>query len=394
MIYEIVMPQLGITMTEGSVLRWLKQAGDAVAKEEPVLEVQTDKVDMEVEAPFDGFLTTILVQEGTTVPVGTPVGLIAQHREEVAEPTRNSASNETLATPNATALPGTSFHNERARGPLASPRARRVASEHGVDLSQISGTGEFGRIRESDIRGYLEKNGASGKFPAPPVRSEDHVRKIIAGRLTQSVTTVPQFWLAREVDASALVALRAQILERVEQRENVRISYTDFLLKSLAFALEQNPEMKQQWIGNGLQPCGTTAIGFAAQTPGKLMVPVIRDAESRGLINIAAERIRLTTLANQGRLLPADLEGACCTLSNLGAFGVDEFQAIINPPESCILATGRIAPRPVSCGDRVVSQPTLRLVLTVDHRVADGVAGARFLSSIADVLENPAMLLI
>lgn len=393
MTHELVMPQLGMTMTEGTVLQWLKSVGDAVAKGEPIVEIQTDKVDMEVESPFAGYLTQITVTEGTTVPVATRIGCIGEAPSEVCEET--AQAEETEAADESAAGTPAAAPAEAPTGPrdkvLVSPRARRVAAELGVDLSLVTGSGEFGRIREQDVRAYT---GSAKAHPTKSAASQSNIRKVIAERLTASTGTVPQFWLAREVDASAMVALREQLLLEVERRTQTRLSYTDFFLKSLALAMEAMPEMKQSWGANGLEPSPGSGIGFAAQAPDRLMVPVIQDAAGLSLSALAAERARLAAKVREGRLTGEDMEGACCTLSNLGAFGVDEFQAIINPPQSCILATGRIARRPMVVEDRIEIRPTVRLVLTVDHRVADGVLGARFLSLLAEQLENPASLLV
>lgn len=391
--YEIVMPQLGMTMTEGLLLKWLKAPGDPVAKGEPVAEIQTDKVDIEVESPYEGFLVEIQIQEGLTVPVGTQIGRIAKSLDAagpIAAPltTTAQAAPTTDSTESAAAPP----RPQRRDGPRISPLARRVANEHQVDLNQISGTGEWGRIREADVRAYLSRRPVE-----PMVAKEDasgRIRKIIADRLTASVTTIPQYWLSREVDASPMVAMRHQLLPAIIARTGVRLSFTDFFLKALAYGLERCPEMKQRWTDERLESVEETGIGFAAQAPGRLLVPVISNAGRRSLAEIASERFRLASKALEGRLTGEDMHGACGTLSNLGAFGVDEFQAIINPPESFILAIGRIAERPFAINGQLAARPTVRLVLTVDHRVADGVAGARFLSQVVEALESPIMLLV
>ena len=394
MTHELVMPQLGMTMTEGTVLQWLKSVGDAVAKGEPIVEIQTDKVDMEVESPFAGYLTQIAVAEGTTVPVAMRIGCIGDTPDAVCETTEAetgvadaSPSTADVAT---VAIEPPARQRDKV---LVSPRARRVAAELGVTLDLVTGSGEFGRIREQDVRAYAESARMLAAKPAGAA-TQSSIRKVIAQRLTASVSTVPQFWLARAVDASALVALRAELLPEVERRVQARLSYTDFFLKSLALAMEAMPEMKQIWGQNGLEPACGSGVGFAAQAPDRLVVPVVADAANLSLSALSAERARLVAKAQDGRLTGEDMEGASGTLSNLGAFGVDEFQAIINPPQSCILATGRIVRRPIVAGNSIEIRSMLQLVLTVDHRVADGVLGARFLSLLAEQLENPASLLV
>lgn len=381
MTFDLVMPQLGMTMTEGTVVRWLKHVGETVAKNEPVLEIQTDKVDMELESPQDGFLIEVTAPEGTTLPVGQLVGRIGQ----------------TLDVRPAKAGEEAPVEEKASRKVAVSPRARRIASENKVDLAGIQGTGAHGRICEADVRRFLQQQPAALAAPPAPPPSKpdlDPARRVVAERLTASVATVPQFWLAREVDATELTQLRERLLPLIEARLRVRLSFTDMLLKALACCLERMPEMKQSWVNDHIETIPGCAIGFAAQAPGRLMVPVLADAARRPLGDIAAERARLSDRTMTGKLTLAEMEGACATLSNLGAFGVDEFQAIINPPQSTILAVGRIAPRAFVRDGALAVGPTLRLVLTVDHRVADGVAGARFLSLLVETLQNPLSLLV
>ena len=335
-------------MTEGSVLRWLKAAGDPIEKGEPLFIVQTDKVDMEVESPGKGFVTDLLVKEEVVVPVGTVIA----HVGDSAQPSR--------------------------KGPLVSPRARRVASELGVNLVGIAGSGEFGRIRECDVR---------AAFTSQPAPSSS--RKRIAEKMEASVGTIPQFSLRRELDLAPLTLVRDQLLAG-----GVRLSFTDFLLKAMAVALREVPGMNASWREGLSEQRSKINVGFALQSPTRLLVPVITGADQLPLSQLARRRAELTAKANAGKLEAAEMQDGSCTLSNLGSFGVDEFQAIINPPESCILAAGRIAPRPFVLDGQLVVRPTLRLTLTVDHRVADGVLGAQFLSAISKAIEQPLLLLI
>jgi len=407
MVHELVMPQLGMTMTEGTVLRWLKAVGESVEKGEPIVEVQTDKVDMEVESPFTGYLTAILVQEGATVPVATRIGCLSTTPDadcaslapdgpsavdDVSVQQTDAAADRLVSTDNGATTSEAKASDNTGRV-LVSPRARRVAHEFRVDLTLVTGSGEFGRIREVDVRRYLE-DCATPAAQTPPEPARDNIRKVIADRLTHSVTTVPQFWLDREVDATGLVALRTKLLNAVAASRSVRLTYTDFLIKALALALREMPAMAKRWDGDRLVAADTDGIGFAAQGPDRLLVPVVHGADALSLAALAATRAGLVDKVQSGRLGPADMEGAVCTLSNLGAFGVDAFQAIINPPQSCILAVGRIADRAVVHEGSLVIRPTMRLVLTVDHRVVDGVGGAQFLSCIANYLENPETLLV
>ncbi|HEY3742418.1 MAG TPA: dihydrolipoamide acetyltransferase family protein [Bryobacteraceae bacterium] len=354
MTHDIVMPQLGMTMTEGFVMQWLKKVGDLVEKGEPLFIVETDKVDMDVESPYKGYVSELVVEEKLTVAVGTVIARLSESMEEKPGKLR------------------------------VSPRARRVAEELGVGLNGLAGTGEGGRIREVDVRGARP----TAKAATAPARRR------IAERLEESVRTVPQFYVRREVDASQLTLVREQLLPPIEKRDGVRLSFTDFLLRALALALRDVAGMNSVWRDGALEECGRIDVGFAAQSPGQLLVPVIRDAAGLSLSKLAQRRADLAARAKAGKLLSDEMQGGSATLSNLGAFGIDEFDAIINPPESCILAAGRIAPRPFVADGQLVARPTLKLTLTVDHRVADGVLAATFLNAVAKSIEQPATLLV
>lgn len=378
MIHDVVMPQLGMTMTEGSVAQWLKAVGDPIAKGEPLFVVQTDKVDMDVESMQAGFVIELLLQEARTVPVGTVIARIADSR--VAEsPSAGSADANPM---------------DAGQVQLASPRARRVAQELGVDLAQVKGTGERGRIREADVRDAFARQAPQTGPARVPERSAALARRHIAERMEQSVRTVPQFSVCRELDAHQLTLVRAHLLPVVEARDGVRLSFTDFLLKALAIGLREVPGMNASWREEDVERRQEINIGFAAQTAGRLLVPVIRGVDGLSIAQIAHQRFDLARRAKDGKLKPDEMQGASCTLSNLGAFGVDEFEALINPPESCILAVGRIVPRPFVVDGALAIRPTLKLTLSVDHRVADGVLAAAFLGAVVKAIEQPATLLI
>jgi pyruvate dehydrogenase E2 component (dihydrolipoamide acetyltransferase) len=361
MLHDIVMPQLGMTMIEGSVMQWLKVVGDLVEKDEPLFVVQTDKVDMDVESPHRGYVAELLVKAEVVVPVGTVIARLSE--------------------------PVEAMEDKRGR-PRVSPRAQRIARELGVDPGTLTGTGEMGRVREADVRA------------ATPMRLESvaavpaSARRRIAERMEESVRTIPQFCVRREVDASQLIVVREQLLPIIEARVGVRLSFTDFLLKALALALRDFAGMNATWRDGVLEPAHQVNVGFAAQSPGRLLVPVILDAALLSLPDIARRRSDLARRAKESKLMPDEMQGGSATLSNLGAFGVDEFDAVINPPQSCILAAGRIAPRPFVADGKLVLRPTLKLTLTVDHRVADGVLAAMFLNAIVKSIEQPATMLI
>jgi pyruvate dehydrogenase E2 component (dihydrolipoyllysine-residue acetyltransferase) len=369
MTHDVVMPQLGMTMTEGSVAQWLKAVGDPIAKGEPLFVVQTDKIDMDVESMQKGFVIELLLKEQITVPVGTVIARIA----------------DSLAA---------------GQGQLVSPRARRVAQELGIDLTQVKGTGEGGRVREADVRAAVARQAPQAgsarveERSAAPERSAAMARRHIAERMEQSVRTVPQFWLRRELDAQQLTLVRAHLLPVVEARDGLRLSFTDFLIKALAMGLLEVPDMNASWREGEVERRKEINLGFAAQSAGRLLVPVIRGVSRLSITQIAQQRVDLAGRAKDGKLKLEEMQDASCTLSNLGAFGIDEFEALINPPESCILAAGRVAPRPFVVDGVLAIRPTLKLTLSVDHRVADGVLAAAFLNAVAKAIEQPAIMLV
>ena len=362
--YEIVMPQLGLTMTEGSVTSWLKKPGDRVEKGEIVFTVETDKVEMEVESFGSGYLERILILPEQVVPVGTVIATLSD------SPAQATAA----AEPPAAEL-------------AVSPRARRIARELGVDLAAVqpsSGT----RVTEDDVRRIYEARTAS--VPAPASDKTDlrqtAARKVTARRMTASFQSAPHFYLGVEANAAELVKLR-------ECHKGSGITYTDLFLKAMAVALAEQPQVNQYWLNGELAAHDSVDLGFAAQTNHGLLVPVVRNAQRLALFDLTREREALTHKARNGALSLVDMEGGSATLSNLGAFGIDSFQAILNPPQSVILATGRITKRAVVVADLVEAQPTVALNLSADHRVIDGVAGANFLARIRELIENPHPLL-
>lgn len=375
--YNVVMPQLGMTMTEGMVVTWLKQPGDLVTRGEPLFVVQTDKVDMDVEATTAGTLEEILLEPGQLVSVGTVIAKIANAGDKSeADPPRDEAPVETPP--------------ERR---LASPRARRLASDLGIDIAKVDAR-NGNRIVEADVRRFAEtQHVVSGKDRRKPADDpEARVRSRIAERMTEAFATIPHFYLNVLADVTALVTTREQLLRTPGVK--VRITYTDFLVKALANALRNSPQANVSWReGTAVQ--GTAVhIGVAAQFGHRLLVPVIHDADQLNIVDIARARADLVERGMANRLSPDDLRGASCTLSNLGMHRVDQFSAVINPPESAILAAGRIALRPFIVDRQLAVRETVGLTLSVDHRVIDGVAASQFLESIVIAIENPSRLLL
>jgi len=380
MAYDVVMPQLGMTMTEGTVVAWLKEPGDPVERGEPLFVVQTDKVDMDVEATAAGKLQEILLEPGNVVAVGTVIArILTPNSEGEMAPTVNSTAAQ--VQPAGLPVEETGVPSIPADRVLASPRARRLARELGVEIGIVSTARDGGRIVEADVTRYVESRtrgtGAEQVLPRMPAGdAETRIRSRIAERMTESFSTIPHFYLTVVADATELTKMREQLLDTAAKL-GVRITLTDLLIKSLALALRENPQANVSWRDGGVVHGSAVHIGVAAQFGERLLVPVFRDADRLTVLEIARARTGFVERGRSNRLNPDDLHGASCTLSNLGMHRVDQFSAVINPPESSILAAGRIAPRPFVVDGNVVARETIGLTLSVDHRVIDGVAAAR-----------------
>lgn len=409
MIHNVVMPHLGLTMEEGSVASWNKNLGDRVEKGEVLFTVETDKAEMEVESTESGYLSSIQVKIGEKVPIGTLIATLGDEPGEVREegqsdeasPSRsqlevcpeprshggNSATTTSATVRSTAASIGDKFP--------ASPRARRLARELGIDITKVKpsrGT----RVIEDDIRRFQASLEAARATTNPPIISSRTLttRKIVAQRMTVSFHTAPHFYLGVEANAADLVRFRDRLLDPCQKRAGVRLTYTDLFLRALALGLKEHPQVNAFWHKDGIQVQSSVDIGFAAQTNEGLVVPVIRKADGLDLFELARQRQLLTNKAKTGKLSLTEMEGGSATLSNLGSSGVDWFQAILNPPQSVILATGRIAKRVIVLNDRLEIHPTVVLSLSVDHRVLDGVAGANFLCGIRNLIENPSIMLL
>jgi pyruvate dehydrogenase E2 component (dihydrolipoamide acetyltransferase) len=393
----VVMPQLGLTMTEGSVSAWLKKPGELVRKGEMLFVVSTDKADMEVESLDEGVLAKILVEPKKLVPVGTVIAYLERPGDVAAAefPSVGAAAlsqpNETPSTGKASAgvaeVPSAvSAPVDRKEEPPASPRARRLARELGIDLAQIKASGASGRIAEEDVRKYAEgARSQTAAVAAPDLRR----RQLIAERMTKSIQTIPHLSVSAEVNAEKLLELQESLKKSIEKQAGVKLTVTDLLLKALGLALQETPEMQAVWEGGALRTVDAIDLGLAIATERGVVAPVVRKVESMGLVEVARRRLEASEKARQGRLSLAELEGGTGTLSNLGMYRVDHFQAIISPVQSFVLAVGRIAERPWVETGVVRVAPTIKLNLCVDHRVADGALAALFLGKIAEIIENP-----
>ena len=374
---EVIMPALGMAQETGKVLRWLKAEGDAVAKGEPLLEIETDKVTVELEAPAAGTLAAVSAAAGDEVPVGQAIAYVLAAGETAPEP---SAPPRTSAAPAAVAaetVPAAGS-SRPPRRPLASPKARRLAAERGVDLAAIGGSGPGGAIVAADV-----------EAPAQAGAQVGTVWRVMAERTTASWQSTPHFYLRRAVDASRLNSWREAVRSR---DDGALVTHTDLLVKLAAEALRRHPRVNSSWRGGTIVPGEGINVAIAVATDDALVAPVIHDADRLELAAIASRRLELVRAAQEGRLRPDDVTGGTFTVSNLGMYGVDSFDAIVNAPQAAILAVGRISDRIVAIDGQPHVRPILELSVSFDHRVVDGARGAEFLGSLAGLIEEPAGL--
>jgi len=456
---KVVMEALSPTMEEGRLVKWLKNEGDPVKSGDILAEVETDKAVMELVARGDGILKKRIANEGDASPVGTLLAVIAGADENidsivagaapaaakpVEAPAAAPATAETPAqsqgeasTPSpekaapaaaAVAAPprpqpplpparsggfgpvasSTAAAPSDGRRPRSSPLARRVASERGVELSQVQGSGPGGRIIKKDIEtaaaaGPSRAVGAAGKAPAAPEprlisREGDYqdipltqIRKTIARRLGESIGPVPTFYLTAEWDAERASEMRAQLKEL---GDDYKISFNDIVLKAVANALADHPEVNAWWMGDHVRHFNRVHVAMAVAIPEGLITPVIFDADRKSIGQISAEAKQLAGLARQRKLTPEQYTGSTFAVSNLGMFGIEHFTAIINPPEAGILAIGAVEPKPVVVDGQVVIRQKMRVTMSCDHRVIDGATGAKFLLAVKRLFENPLLLVI
>ncbi len=434
----VIMPALELAQETGKVLKWLKNPGDSVSKGEPIVEIETDKITVEVEAPASGVLREVTAQPGDVVPVGKTIALIFAAGEAGtagAPPAVTPAAS--AAVTGAVPAPPTAASASPVK---ASPLARKIAEQHGVDIAAI--TTASGRVEKADVLAYVESrkgvagNGAAvaaariaaaspkarrlaaergvdlrvvrGSGPAGAVLAADvpaaapaaprvaatapgisNVWRIMAERMTASWTTAPHFYLVREVNVHRLVTWR----ERASKQTGVRITYTDLLVKLVAAALAQHPRVNVAWKDGAIVQNAEINIGLAVALDDGLVVPVLHRADALSLAEIAGRREDLVSRAQGGKLRPADIQGGGFTISNLGMYGVDAFNAIVNPPQAAILAVGRIADRVVPVDGQPAVRPAMVLTLSCDHRALDGARAAQFLGALAELVEEPLTLL-
>jgi len=438
---NIIMPALELAQETGKIIHWLKRPGDPVQKGEPIVEIETDKVTVELEAPASGVLRDVSAREGDVVPVGRTIAVVFAAGEagaaSVAGPVMPAANAATTgavpaapvaagvkASPLARKLAeqhgvdltrvrtasgriekadvlafvesqkGAARDGAGARLAAASPKARRLAAERGVDIGALRGSGPGGAVLALDVPAAARPAGAPAMPSAPRVSAPgagvSTVWRIMAERMTTSWTTAPHFYLVREVNVSRLVSW----LDRARKQTGAHITYTDLLVKLVAAAMSQHPRMNVSWRDGTIAQNGEINIGLAVAIDDGLVVPVIHRADTLRLAELAARREDVVGRAQTGKLRPADIQGGTFTISNLGMYGVDAFNAIVNPPQAAILAVGRIADRVVALNGQPAVQPTMVLTLSCDHRALDGARGAQFLGALADLIEEPLALLV
>jgi len=389
---EVIMPKMGDAMTEGRILSWRKRHGERVEKGEVLAEIETDKVNVEIEAEASGTLH-ITVPAGQTVPVGHVIAYIDGQPATAEEPAPAAAAEAASPAPEPTPPPAPEQPSPvRVK---ASPLARRIASEHGVDLSAVQGTGPGGRIVERDVLAYLDRR--ERVPPAPEADYEDvplsRMRQAIARVVTQSKQQVPHFYVTAEVDMSRALELREQLQDALG--EEGRVTVNDLVLKATALALRQHPDLNSHVLDDRtLRRFRRVHLGVMVATQDGLIAPVLRDADRLPLLQLAKEARRLVEGAHAKRLRQEEYTGATFSVSNLGMYDVVNFVAIISPPQAGILAVGRAQERPVVRAGQVVVRPVLQLTVSADHRVTDGVGAAQFLVEVKRLLENPVRLLL
>ena len=421
---EIVyMPKLSDTMTEGVVAEWNKKVGDEVASGELLAEIETDKATMEFESFYDGVLLHIGVEKGQTAPVNAVLAVIGEKGEDVSkilaeadkesskeeekteapkeeskpapEPVKPApAVEEKKVSAPAAATPSVADNNGRI---FASPLARQMANEKGIDLSNVIGTGDGGRIVKKDIEHYQPYSGGVGNGKRAHVGVESYtdepvsqMRKTIARRLAESKFTAPHFYLTMDIDMDKAIEIRKSINEL----GGAKVSFNDMVVKACALALTEHPTINSSWMGDTIRRNQHVHVGVAVAVDEGLLVPVIRFADGKALAQIGDEVRDLAQKAKDKKLQPQDWEGNTFTISNLGMFGIEEFTAIVNPPDSCIMAVGGIKQVPVVKNGEVVPGNVMKVTLSCDHRVVDGASGAAFLNTFKKLMENPVALVM
>jgi pyruvate dehydrogenase E2 component (dihydrolipoamide acetyltransferase) len=411
---KVLMPKLSDTMEEGTILKWLRKEGEKVKQGETLVEIESDKADMELEAYDSGVLRKIVVPEGGKAPIGALIAIIGEPNEDIsallaaapaaeqpapaaaAQKTPPSSSQAVTASPPAqAATPATpqAAHDGRIK---ASPLAKRLAKEHNINLLTIPGSGPQGRVIKRDIESALSGKIAVSRAAAAivPGTAEDvplsPIRKTIAKRMSESKQTAPHFYVTVEIDMEPAMAFR----EQINTATDLKLSFTDIIIKAAAAALLKHPQVNGTYLGETMRQYHYAHIGVAVALEDGLVTPVIRNCEQKRIDQINRELRELVDRARARKLKPEEYQGSTFTISNLGMFGVEDFAAIINPPEGAILAIGSIVERPVVKNGVIVIGHTMKATISADHRIIDGAVAARFMQDFKKFMENPAALTV
>jgi pyruvate dehydrogenase E2 component (dihydrolipoamide acetyltransferase) len=382
MAFSVVMPALEMAQETGTLIAWRKKEGESVSKGEPLLEIETDKAVLEVEAPADGILAGVAAQEGAVVPVGETIAWIVRPGETApqkasADRVRRAASESARSLPAAEPGPVPAV-GARTR---LSPKARRLARESGVDMASLHGSGPGGAVLATDVM--------AARPETPTLETPGSVGRLMAERTTQSWTTVPHFFVVRDADASALVEARERLAAVVQQESGVKLTHTDLLVALAARVLKNHPRLNGSWKDGKIRLNPEINVAVAMAIEDGVVAAVIHKADQVQLGEIAVQRRGLAERARAGRLHPGDVSGATFTLSNLGMYHVDAFSAIINPPQAAILAVGSIGDRVIAVAGQPAIHPMMTLTLSCDHRVVDGARAAAFLNDLVESLREP-----
>jgi pyruvate dehydrogenase E2 component (dihydrolipoamide acetyltransferase) len=393
MAHNIVMPALEMAQENGKLLSWRKKEGEAVAKGEPLLEIETDKAVVEIESPAEGILAGVKAHPGDVIPVGQTIAWIVMPGEKPPAETQPSGTGRRMDTKAASAPPAAVAKTSSAPASSTariSPKARRLAKERGIDLSGVRGTGSDGEILAEDVMALAASPGsAKDAAVSGTLERMSSIARLMAERTTQSWTTVPHFFVVRETDAGAAIEAREKLGSAIEKAQGVRVTHTDVLVALAARVLVKHPRLNASWTGEGIRLNPQANIGIAMAVNDGVVAAVIPGAQAKNLGEIAALRHDLTERARSNKLRPTDIAGATFTISNLGMYKVDAFSAIINPPQAAILAVGRITDRVVPVDGKPGIRPMMTMTLSSDHRVVDGARAAAFLNDLADALQDP-----
>jgi pyruvate dehydrogenase E2 component (dihydrolipoamide acetyltransferase) len=415
-VIEVIMPKVDMDMSEGTIALWRRRQGEAVQAGEPLFDITTDKADVEVEAPATGMLWSVCATVGQTVPIGQPIAYILAPGEQPPAETPGKSQGDGETGLHFDLAPQSSGLSPRPSKTRATPLARKLCRERGLDLHRIQGSGPHGRIGRQDVMLFLERQtefehqavsqpagrGSDALPPSsqPPISEGNFtrvplsgLRRLVADRMAASARNAPHFTLNMQVDMAEAVELRRRVGAAIERDAGAPPSFTAILVRVVGSLLLKHPYLNATLEDATVLLHHSAHIGVAIDRDGDLLVPVVRDAQRLSLAETAAALRDLNARAHAHKLSPAELHGSTFTISNLGMYGVDSFTAIINPPESAILAAGRIADTPVARGGAVVVRPVMQLTLSADHRIVDGAMAARFLAELRERLEEPYLLI-